>query len=111
MTNRHWRKSQSEDFFIKDSRRKGYRSRSVYKLSEIDDRFNIFKNVKSVIDIGSCPGGWSDFARRRIKKGKVIAIDINEMEPIGGVTFIHGSIEDQTLQDNEIGRASCRERV
>ncbi len=104
MTNRHWRKSQSEDFFIKDSRRKGYRSRSVYKLSEIDDRFNIFKNVKSVIDIGSCPGGWSDFARRRIKKGKVIAIDINEMEPIEGVTFIHGSIEDQTLQDHVFGQ-------
>ena len=106
MSNRHWRKSQSEDFFIKDSKRKGYRSRSVYKLSEIDQKFNIFKNVKKVIDIGSCPGGWSEYAIKKIRSGKLLAIDINQMEPIDGVSFIQGNIQDQILQEKlfeEIG--------
>ena len=99
MSNRHWRKSQSEDFFIKDSKRKGYRSRSVYKLSEIDQKFNIFKNVKTAIDIGSCPGGWSEYAIKKIRSGKLLAIDITEMEPIDGVSFIQGNIQDQILQE------------
>ncbi len=106
MSNRHWRKSQSEDFFIKDSKRKGYRSRSVYKLSEIDQKFNIFKNVKKVIDIGSCPGGWSEYAIKKVRSGKLLAIDITEMEPIDGVSFIQGNIQDQILQEKlfeEIG--------
>ena len=106
MSNRHWRKSQSEDFFIKDSKRKGYRSRSVYKLSEIDQKFNIFKNVKTAIDIGSCPGGWSEYAIKKIRSGKLLAIDITEMEPIDGVSFIKGNIQDQILQEKlleEIG--------
>ncbi len=106
MSNRHWRKSQSEDFFIKDSKRKGYRSRSVYKLSEIDQKFNIFRNVKTVIDIGSCPGGWSEYAIKKICSGKLLAIDITEMEPIDGVSFIQGDIQDQILQEKlfeEIG--------
>ena len=106
MSNRHWRKSQSEDFFIRDSKRKGYRSRSVYKLSEIDQKFNIFKNVKMAIDIGSCPGGWSEYAIKKIRSGKLLAIDITEMEPIDGVSFIKGNIQDQILQEKlleEIG--------
>ena len=106
MSNRHWRKSQSEDFFIKDSKRKGYRSRSVYKLSEIDQKFNIFRNVKTVIDIGSCPGGWSEYAIKKIRSGKLLAIDINKMEPIDGVSFVQGNIQDQILQEKlfeEIG--------
>ena len=106
MSNRHWRKSQSEDFFIKDSKRKGYRSRSVYKLSEIDQKYNIFKNVKTAIDIGSCPGGWSEYAIKKIRSGKLLAIDITEMEPIDGVSFIQGNIQDQILQEKlfeEIG--------
>ena len=102
MANNHWRKSQTEDFFIKDSKRKGYRSRSVYKLQEIDRKYRIFKNVESVIDIGSCPGGWSEFSRKKIKSGIILAIDITEMDPIDGVTFIHGSIEEKGIQENAL---------
>ena len=104
MTNNHWRKSQTEDFFIRDSKRKGFRSRSVYKLQEIDQRFKVFKNVQSVIDIGSCPGGWSEYSRKKIKSGIILAIDINEMEPIEGVTFIHGSIDDEMIQEDALKR-------
>ncbi len=100
MSNRHWRRSQSDDFFLKNSKQKGYRSRSVYKLSEIDRKFKIFKNVTTLVDIGSCPGGWSEYAIRKIRSGKLLAVDINEMEPIDGVTFIQGDIEDQAIQDN-----------
>ena len=99
MSNRHWRKSQSEDFFIKNSKQKGFRSRSVYKLSEIDKKYKIFKNVKSIIDIGSTPGGWSEYARKKIHSGNLLAIDINTMDPINGVTFIEGDIEDKVTQD------------
>ena len=102
MTNNHWRKSQTEDFFIRDSKRKGYRSRSVYKLQEIDRKYRIFKNVESVIDIGSCPGGWSEFSRKKIKSGIILAVDITEMDPIDGVTFIHGSIEEKGIQENAL---------
>ena len=102
MTNNHWRKSQTEDFFIRDSKRKGYRSRSVYKLQEIDRKYRIFKNVESVIDIGSCPGGWSEFSSKKIKSGIILAIDITEMDPIDGVTFIHGSIEEKGIQENAL---------
>ena len=102
MTNNHWRKSQTEDFFIRDSKRKGYRSRSVFKLQEIDRKYRIFKNVESVIDIGSCPGGWSEFSRKKIKSGIILAIDITEMDPIDGVTFIHGSIEEKGVQENAL---------
>ena len=102
MANNHWRKSQTEDFFIRDSKRKGLRSRSVYKLQEIDQRFKIFKNVQSVIDIGSCPGGWSVYSRKKIKSGIILAIDINEMEPIEGVTFIQGSIDDEMIQKDSL---------
>ena len=102
MTNNHWRKSQTEDFFIRDSKRKGYRSRSVYKLQEIDRKYRIFKNVESVIDIGSCPGGWSEFSRKKIKSGIILAVDISEMDPIDGVTFIHGSIEEKGVQENAL---------
>ena len=99
MSNRHWRKSQSEDFFVKDSKLRGYRSRSVYKLLEIDQKFKIFKNVKSLLDIGSTPGGWSEYARNKIHSGNLLALDINLMDPIEGVTFIQGSIEDKEIQD------------
>jgi 23S rRNA (uridine2552-2'-O)-methyltransferase len=102
MTNNHWRKSQTEDFFIRDSKRKGYRSRSVFKLQEIDRKYRIFKNVESVIDIGSCPGGWSEFSRKKIKSGIILAVDITEMDPIDGVTFIHGSIEEKGIQENAL---------
>ena len=99
MSNRHWRKSQSEDFFVKDSRERGYRSRSVYKLLEIDQKYKIFKNVKSLVDIGSTPGGWSEYAKSKIRSGNLLAVDINSMDPIEGVTFIQGSIEDKEIQD------------
>ena len=99
MPNRHWRKSQSEDFFVKDSKLRGYRSRSVYKLLEIDQKYKIFKNVKSLVDIGSTPGGWSEYARNKIHPGNLLALDINAMDPIEGVTFIQGSIEDKEIQD------------
>ena len=108
MTNNHWRKSQTEDFFIRDSKRKGYRSRSVYKLQEIDRKYRIFKNVKSVIDIGSCPGGWSEFSRKKIKSGIILAVDINEMDPIDGVTFIRGSIEDMRTQETALKKNNSK---
>ena len=68
----------------------------------------MFYLFKSVIDIGSCPGGWSEFSRKKIKSGIILAIDLNEMEPIEGVTFIRGSIEDKRIQENALNKNNTK---
>ena len=99
MANNHWRKSQTEDFFIRDSKRKGLRSRSVYKLQEIDQRFKIFKNVQSVIDIGSCPGGWSVYSRKKIKSGITYYTSLEAAHATMSSFDFLGDISVNRLQD------------
>ena len=98
MSNNHWRKSQSDDYFIKGSKQMGYRSRSVFKLSEIDKKYKVLRNANSILDIGSCPGGWSEYSTNKTPHSSVIAIDINDMEYLDGVTFLKGDIEDPLIQ-------------
>jgi 23S rRNA (uridine2552-2'-O)-methyltransferase len=79
------------DTYVQRSKREGYRSRSAYKLTEIDDRDRLLKGGLIAIDLGSAPGGWSQVLAQRIGvSGKIIAIDLLEMEPVSGVTFVQG---------------------
>jgi 23S rRNA (uridine2552-2'-O)-methyltransferase len=79
------------DPYVQRSKREGYRSRSAYKLTEIDDRDKLLKGGQLVVDLGAAPGGWSQVAAQRVgASGKVVAIDLLEMEPIAGVTFVRG---------------------
>ncbi|HEX4857712.1 MAG TPA: RlmE family RNA methyltransferase [Usitatibacteraceae bacterium] len=79
------------DPFVKRSKDEGFRSRAVYKLSEIDATERLFKPGMTVIDLGSAPGGWSQWSARKVgARGTVVAIDLLDMAPIPGVTFIRG---------------------
>jgi 23S rRNA (uridine2552-2'-O)-methyltransferase len=84
-----WLSRQLNDPFVAMAKKDGYRSRSAYKLIEIDDKFHILKPASIIIDLGAAPGGWSQVCVQRVKAGKIIGIDLQEMEPIAGVTLLH----------------------
>lgn len=87
-----WLQRQLNDPYVVAARREGYRSRAAYKILEIDEAHKIFKPGDRIVDLGSTPGGWAQVAAQRVDspaRGKVLSIDINEMEPIVGVDFIH----------------------
>src|ERR671912_158173 len=90
-TSRQWLHRHVTDPYVQRSKREGYRSRSAYKLTEIDERDKLLRPGQVVVDLGAAPGGWSQVAAKRVgPQGKVIAIDLLEMEPVSGVTFIRG---------------------
>ncbi|HEY1864762.1 MAG TPA: RlmE family RNA methyltransferase [Roseiarcus sp.] len=84
-----WLERQLNDPYVAQARREGYRSRAAYKLIEIDDKHKLFKPGQRIIDLGAAPGGWSQVAAARVGegRGRVIAIDLLEMDPIEGVEF------------------------
>ena len=86
---RDWVKRHLSDPYVKRSQVDGYRSRSTYKLSEIIEKESLMKSGMTVVDLGSAPGGWSQWVAKKVgAKGKVVAIDILEMAPVAGVHFI-----------------------
>ena len=92
-----WKIKQHRDQFFKKSKTLGYRSRASFKLIELNKKYNFIKKKTNLLDLGSSPGGWSQVARQIIKEGKVMAIDINDMEPLNDVKFLRGNIlEEQT---------------
>lgn len=86
-----WLQRQLNDPYVARAKREGWRSRAAFKLIEIDDKVKILKPGQRVVDLGAAPGGWSQVAAKRVKSedghGKVIAIDLLEVEPIAGVSF------------------------
>jgi 23S rRNA (uridine2552-2'-O)-methyltransferase len=90
-SSKQWLRRHVHDPYVQRSKREGYRSRSAYKLTEIDERDRIFKPGMAVVDLGAAPGGWSQVAAKRVgPSGKVVAIDLLEMEPVAGVAFVQG---------------------
>jgi len=97
-SSRNWLKEHFTDKYVKQAQKEGYRSRAVYKLLEIQERYRIFKPGMTVIDLGAAPGGWSQLVARLIKpNGQIIAMDLLAMEPIEGVEFIQGDFSDETV--------------
>ena len=96
---KNWVNKQRRDAYVKQSKIDGYRARSAYKLIEIDEKFKIFKGGISVIDIGAAPGSWSQYATKVAKSGRLISIDLKEMEPIGNTVQIHGDFTEEKTQD------------
>ena len=90
-----WKIKQHRDQFFKKSKTLGYRSRASFKLIELNKKYNFIKKNTNLLDVGSSPGGWSQVARQIIKEGKIMAIDINNMEPINNVKFFKGNILDE----------------
>ena len=91
---KNWLIKQNKDPFFRLSKIQGYRSRSAFKLIEMNQKFRFMKKNLSLLDLGSCPGGWSQVARKEIVNGKILAIDVKPMEKIDNVDFINGDFSD-----------------
>ncbi|HUO88894.1 MAG TPA: RlmE family RNA methyltransferase [Rhizomicrobium sp.] len=92
-SSRRWLERQINDPYVHAARAKGYRSRAAFKLIELDDRFHFLKKGARVLDLGAAPGGWSQIAAQRVgPAGRVVGIDILEMESIDGATLFRGDI-------------------
>jgi len=96
---KNWVNKQRRDTYVRRSKVDGYRARSAYKLIEIDEKFKIFKGGLTVIDIGAAPGSWSQYASKAVKNGKIISIDLKEMEPINNTTQIIGDFTNNETQE------------
>jgi len=105
--NKAWLNDHVNDTYVKLAAREGYRARAAYKLKEIDETLGLIRPGHLVVDLGSTPGAWSQYARRRLSPGgaasgdldgTIIALDILPMEPIEGVLFLQGDFrEDDVL--------------
>ena len=96
---KNWINKQRRDIYVRKSKVDGYRARSAYKLIEIDEKFKIFKNGISVIDLGSAPGSWSQYSSKKIKNGRVVSIDLKEMEPIDRISQIKGDFTEEESKE------------
>ena len=98
---KNWINKQKRDIYVRQSKVDGYRARSAYKLLEIDKKFKIFRNEMSILDLGAAPGSWSQYVSKVVKNGKIISIDLKDIELIDGVIQIKGDFTDLFVQ-NEI---------
>jgi 23S rRNA (uridine2552-2'-O)-methyltransferase len=98
VSSQSWLKRQLDDPYVRRAKSEGYRSRAAYKLIEVDDRYRLLKPGAKVIDLGAAPGGWSQVAAERVgagKGGRVVAIDLLDIEPIPNVEFARLDFLDQ----------------
>ena len=91
---KNWLNKQKKDIYFKQSKAEGYRSRSAFKLIEMNNKLKFLKRSILLLDLGSSPGGWSQVASRIISKGKILAVDIKPMEKIKNVDFIKADFSD-----------------
>jgi 23S rRNA (uridine2552-2'-O)-methyltransferase len=96
---RAWMNDHVHDPYVQKAQAEGWRSRAVYKLSEIDEKDKLFRPGMTVVDLGCTPGSWSQYAARRIQPGgRLIGLDLLPMDPIPGVEFVQGDFrEDEVL--------------
>ena len=91
-----WKQRQARDPFVRQARAGGWRSRAAFKLIELDQRDRLLRHGALVVDLGAAPGGWSQVAAERLRDGgRVIAVDLLEMEAIAGVDYIQGDFTDE----------------
>ena len=96
---KNWVNKQRRDTYVRQSKVDGYRARSAYKLIEINEKFKIFKGGMYVVDIGAAPGSWSQYASKVVKSGKIISIDLKEMEEIKNTIQIKGDFTENDIQN------------
>ena len=93
-----WMHEHVNDEFVKRAQKEGYRARAAYKLIEIDDKDKLIKPGMTIVDLGATPGSWSQVATQRLKgQGRIIALDLLEIEPIKGVEFIQGDFREEAV--------------
>lgn len=91
LSSKIWLERQLNDPFVARARQEGWRSRAVYKLMELDERYKLFKQGQNVVDLGAAPGGWAQYVAKKVQsaegRGRVIGIDLLEIETLSGVDF------------------------
>lgn len=104
-SNHAWIERHINDPFVKRSKAEGYRARSVYKLTELDDKEHLFRPGMVVVDLGSAPGSWTQIVRERLSNpdgslnGTIVAMDILPMDPVDDVVFLQGDFREQEVAD------------
>ena len=102
----HWRRDQRADPYFQRAKAEGYRARSAYKLIQIQERFHILGKGQAVLDLGAAPGSWSQVAVKTVgSAGKVVAVDLQAIEPIPGVIAIQGDMTTPEVQARAIEAA------
>ena len=95
---KNWINKQRRDVYVRKSQVEGYRARSVYKLIEITEKFQIFKNGISIIDLGAAPGSWSQYLAKIVKNGRIVSIDLKDIENIEKIIQIKGDFTDDDVK-------------
>ena len=108
---KNWINKQKRDIYIRQAKIDGYRSRAAYKLIEIDEKFKIFRNGISIIDLGAAPGSWSQYASKKIKNGKIVSIDLKDMEKIDNIVQIKGDFTEKKNQSKIKDLFKCKADV
>ncbi len=94
-SSRRWLERQLKDPYVVEAQRRGYRSRAAFKLIEIDDKHRLLRPGQRVVDLGAAPGGWCQVAAERVgERGRVVGLDLLEMDPLPGVEFLQGDMTD-----------------
>ena len=96
---KNWITKQSKDLYFRESKIQGYRSRAVFKLIEMNKKFKFLKKNSLIIDLGSSPGSWSQYASKEIRNGKILAVDIISMKEIDKVKFMKGDFLDNNIYE------------
>lgn len=93
-----WLKEHFDDKYVLEAQKKGYRSRAIFKLEEIQGKDKLLKSGMTVVDLGAAPGGWSQYAAEQVgDKGLVIACDILPMDSLAGVSFLQGDFREEAV--------------
>ena len=96
---KNWLIKKHKDQFFKQSKIQGYRSRSAFKLIEMNQKFRFLNNNTRLLDLGSSPGGWTQVVAKKISKGKILAVDIKPMENVNNVDFLKGDLFDSKIYE------------
>jgi 23S rRNA (uridine2552-2'-O)-methyltransferase len=103
LSSKLWLERQLNDPYVAQAKREGWRSRAVYKLIEMDDRYKLLKPGQRIVDLGAAPGGWAQLAAKKVGveqgRGKVVGIDLLNIDPIAGVEFAVMDFNDHDAPD------------
>lgn len=98
-SSRAWLERQLNDPYVRAAKSQGYRSRAAYKLKEMDEKYRFLKRGASAVDLGAAPGGWTQILVERLGEGRVVGVDIQEIEPIKGAELLHLDFMDAKAPD------------
>ena len=102
-SSRRWLERQLNDPYVSEARRRGFRSRAAFKLIELDEKFGLLRKGRRIVDLGAAPGGWTQIALESVgPSGKVVAVDLSPIDPIGGAIILEGDMRDAATLDRLI---------